>query len=164
MADGLSIEMETKEVEKMVSRLLKKVKRPTKLLLTLERIVNAVTKKMFRGRRPDNNVVRGQRWPKLKEETIKQKRAKVKRGKAIATRPMVETGALRDSLKVIDRSSRGFSYGTNKRSKKGFPYPAHQNQRFPWLFLRKQDYLQFEKATVDFLKDSLKNFKSYISG
>jgi len=160
----MSIEFETKEVEQMISVLLKKVNRPKQLLKTLERVVNAATKKMFRGRRPDNSMVRGVKWPKLKDSTIKQKKAKIKRGKAIATRPMVETGETRDSLKVLERTNSGFVYGTLVKSKKGFQYPAHQSKRFPFLFLRKQDYLQFERATVDFLKDQLRNFKTYVSG
>jgi phage gpG-like protein len=164
MADSASIEFDTREVEKMTTELLRKVQHPQKLLRLLERVVNAVTKKMFRGRRPDNAVVRGVKWQKLKTSTIKSKRARKKSGKTIAIRPMVDSGELRDSLKILSHGKTGFIYGTRKKSKRGFDYPAHQAKRFPWLFLTKKDFLQFERATIDFLNDSLKNYKTYVTG
>ena len=162
MADGLTIEMETKEVESLIKSLLRKVNNPSRLMKTFERWIHAQTMKMFRGRRPDKTAIRGVKWPALKESTVKQKKALVKRGKAIvADRPMVRTGKLRDSLKILERTRKGFLYGT-RIMKKGFAYPGHWNtNKFPWLFLRKQDYAQMAKATTDYLKDRLKNYKEY---
>jgi len=162
MADTLNIEFETKEVESMIKQLLRKVENPKKLMSTLERWIHAQTMKMFRGRRPDKASIRGVKWPALQPSTVKQKKALVKRGKAIvADRPMVRTGKLRDSLKVLEKNNKGFVYGTRIK-KKGFAYPGHWNaEKFPWLFLRKQDYAQMAKATTDYLKDRLKNYKHY---
>lgn len=166
MADGISIQFETKEVESMIKALLKKVNNPRKLMKTLERWIHAQTMKMFRGRRPDKTSIRGVKWPRLKDSTVKAKKALVKRGKAIvADRPMVRTGELRDDLKTLQSNKRGFEYGTRLKSRKNFPYPGHWNRgKFPWLFLKKQDYAQMALATTDFLKGKLKNFKAYTKG
>ncbi len=165
MADGISIEFETREVESMIKGLLKKVHNPVKLMKTLERWIHAQTMKMFRGRRPDKGMIRGVKWSKLKESTVKAKKALVKRGKAIvAARPMVRTGRTRDSLKVLESNKKGFVYGTRVKEK-GFAYPGHHNKgNFPWLFLNKQDYAQMAKATTDYLKGKLRNYKSYTKG
>jgi len=165
MADTFTIEMETKEVETLIARLLKKVNNPGELMRTLERWLHAQTMKMFRGRRPDKAVIRGVKWDPLKPSTVKQKKALVKRGKAIvADRPMVRTGKLRDSLKVLERSKKGFEYGT-RINNKGFSYGGHWNaSKFPWLFLKKQDYAQMAKATTDYLSGILKNYKRYTRG
>jgi hypothetical protein len=161
MADGFSIHYESAEVQAMTNRLLGKVQHPGPLMNTIKRYTKAITMKMFRGRRPDNAPVRGVRWPKLKDSTIKSKKAKMKRGKAIATRPMVETGKTRDSLKVLESSKRGFLFGT-RHTNKGFPFPGmHNAGRFPFLFYEKKDYAQMVRMTIDHLKDSLKGFKSY---
>ena len=162
--DTFEIIMETKEVEGMLKRLLSRVENPRRLIETLKKWVHSQTMLMFRGRRPDNSIVRGVKWPKLKPETVKHKKALVKRGKAIvADRPMVRTGRMRDSLKVLSSDGKGFVYGTNTKSKKGFPYPGHWNtKKFPWLFLTKKDYAQLTKATIDYLNGHLKSFKTYI--
>lgn len=166
MADGLTMSLETKEVETMIKALLKKVNNPAPLMKVLKRWMHSQTMKMFRGKRPDTKGVRGVKWPKLKPATLKAKKALVKRGKAIvAHRPMVRTGELRDSLKVLESSKKGFVYGTRVKSKKNFPYPGHWNKgKFPWLFLNKQDYAQMAKATTDYLKGKLKGHKSYTKG
>ncbi len=162
MTDGLTIEMETREVEAMIQQLLNKVERPKKLLKNSQRWLHAMTMKMFRGRRPDNTMVRNVKWPKLAPSTIKAKQAKVKRGKAIGLRPMIETGKGRDSIKVLQESPTGYTYGTRIKSKKGYSYMGHHNQRkFPWLFLKKQDYAQLQRMTVDYLNDVMKGFKAY---
>jgi hypothetical protein len=159
----ISFSADTKQVERMMNDLLKKVRQPKKLMSSVERYVAAMTVKMFRGPRPDTVGVRGVKWPKLADSTIKQKRALVKRGKAIvADRPMVRTGMTRDSLKVLSREEKGFLYGTNIKSKKGFPYPGYHNQtKFPWLFLRKHDFAQMTKMIVDFLEGKMSAFKNY---
>lgn len=164
MADSISIEIETKEVEAMLTRLLKKVERPAVLLKNIERLVHALTMKMFRGRRPDTAPVRGVKWPKLKESTLKAKRAKVKRGKSIvAARPMVDTGKTRDTLKVLNRDSKGFTYGTRTKSNRGYPYPGHWNKsKFPFLFFTKTDFAQLSRMTVDYLDGVMKSFKNYM--
>jgi len=163
MADGISITAETKEVEAMIFRLAKKVENPATAMKTVQRWIKAQTMKMFRGRRPDTSGVRGVKWPKLAPSTIKQKKALVARGKAlVAHRPMVRTGDLRDSIKVLEKTKTGFLFGSRKKSKKGFPYPGHHNaSKFPWLFLTKQDYVQVSRIFTDYLKDQLKNFKNY---
>lgn len=167
MADGISIEFETKEVESMIKGLLKKVHNPEKLMRTFKRWIHVQTMLMLgEGMpRPDKGMVRGVKWPKLKESTVKQKKALVKRGKAIvAERPMVRTGDFRDSLKVLESNKKGFVYGTRIK-KNGFAYPGHHNKgNFPWLFLNKQDYAQMAKATTDYLKGKLKGYKSYTKG
>ena len=165
MADGLSIDIETKEVEVMLSRLLKKVEKPKELMKTLERVVMALTKNMFTATpRPDTKGRRSVKWPKLKQSTINAKKARVKGGKSlVAARPMVDTGALRDSIKVLDRNNKGFVIGTKEKSDKNFNYPGFHNKgRFPMFFLSKQDFTMFQQATVDFLNGVLKNFKSYM--
>jgi hypothetical protein len=156
MSDGFSVQVETKEVEKLIQGLLNKVQRPKPLLKEVHRYIHAMTMKMFRGPRPDNNTVREITWPHLQPSTIKAKRAKMKRGKSIAERPMVDTGAGRDSIRMLQESEKGFLYGTNIKSKRGFSYMGFHNiGRFPWLFLSKKDYAQIQKMTVDFLKGAL---------
>jgi len=166
MADSFEITMETKEVEKLISNLLKRIKNPKKLMKTLERWVHAQTMLMFRGKRPDNTAVRGMKWPKLAKSTIKQKKARVARGVGIvANRPMVDTGKLRDSLKVLKRSHKGFVYGTKVKSKKGFHYPGYwNNSKFVFLFFNKIDFAQISRMTVDFLNDRLERFSKYKTG
>ena len=165
MSDSLSIELETKEVEAMLTGLLRKVEKPKPLMKNIQRLVRALTMKMFRGRRPDTAAVRGVKWPKLKPETIKAKRAKVKRGKSlVAARPMVDTGRTRDSLKVLSEfPDGGFVYGTRTKTRKGFSYPGFHNKgRFPFIFLRKEDFDQITSMTVDYLEGVMKNFKNYM--
>jgi hypothetical protein len=166
MADNIKIQMESREVERLIQGLLNKVERPKPLLKNAQRWIKATTMKMFRGKRPDTSGVRGVMWPKLKESTIRAKKAKVKRGTAIvADRPMVETGKMRDSIKVLQESERGFLFGTRIKSKKNFDYPGFHNAgRFPFLFLNRQDFNQIVKMTVDYLKDKLKSAKFYVKG
>ena len=155
VADGMSIHLETREVNEMINKLLNKVERPKPLLKKVQRFIHYLTMKMFRGVRPDTRGVRGVKWPKLAKSTIKAKKAKVASGKAIAShRPMVETGYLRDSIKVLGQTDKGFLYGSRAKSKGGFSYGGHHNKgRFPWLFLRKDDFLQIQQMTVDYLTD-----------
>jgi len=161
--NGLTVSIETKEVEDMLKELLKKVQRPKKLMFNIQRYVGAITTKMFHGRRPDSSAVRGVIWPKLLESTVQAKKAKIKRGKAIATRPMVETGEGRDSLKILESKENGFVYGTKIKTKKGFAYMAfHNHGRFPFLFLKKEDFIVIQRMTIDFLNEKLSTFKSYI--
>jgi phage gpG-like protein len=163
MKPAIDISFETEEAQKNISNLIGRVENPKPLLNLLQRWLHAQTIKMFIGRRPDNTIVRGVKWPKLKPSTIKNKKNRVKRGKSIvASRPMVDTGKLMGSLKVLSKNKNGFVYGTNAKSKKGFNYPGHWNaSRFPWLFLTKNDYNQMVKATIDFLNNKLKTFKNY---
>jgi len=160
----IDIQIETKEVQTMLNRLLKKVENPKKLMRNVQRWINYLTMKMFRGARPDNSQVRGVKWPQLADSTLQQKRAKVKRGASlVAARPMVDTGTLRDSLKVLQEDKDGgFIYGTKTKSKKGFSYPGFHNAgRFPWLFIRKTEFPQMQQMTVDYLEGKIKSFKSY---
>ena len=165
MAKGIDIRVETKEVQTMVVSLLKKLENPRHLVKFVSRYVHAQTMKMFRGRRADNSGVRGVKWPKLKESTVWQKRALKKAGKSIATdRPMVRTAKLRDSLKTIKSSSKGFIYGTKVKSG-GFPYPGHHNaNKFPWLFLNQHDMATIAKMTKHYIDGKLKSLASYTRG
>ena len=169
MADGITITYEKKEAEALINRLLKRVQRPKELISTWERYVHAATMQMFRGRRPDTSGVRGERWPKLAEKTRWQKAALRKRGMAIETdRPLVRTGEMRDSLKVLSRTEKGFVYGTRLRSKKNYPYPGIHNvggENLPprrWLFLNDHDWRQIVKMAIDYLKGELKAYRSYL--
>jgi len=166
MPDSISMSFDTKQADKMLSDLLNKVQRPAKLMERVQGYVDAVTLKMFTGRRPDTSGVRGQKWPKLKLSTIKQKRALVKRGLAeVADRPMVRTGRTRDSLKVLEKSQKGFVYGTRQKSEKGFSYPGYHNKnKFPFLFFREKDYAQMTKMVVDYLEGALKSASNYVRG
>jgi len=163
--DGLTITVEQKDVDRMLNRLIKKLDNPKPLLKELSRYVRALTMKMFVGRRPDNTMVRGVKWDRLKDSTLKQKRALVKRGKAVASdRPLVRTGKMRGSLKsdsAIKMQKNGFTYGTDVRSEKGFPYPGLHNKgdgKIPkrkWLFLTMDELNQMAHATKQYLDGTL---------
>lgn len=159
---AIDVVFETKEVEKMIEQQLSQVKKPRELILAISKWIDYMTKKFFFGRRPDNVSVRGVRWPKLKQSTIDNKKNLVKRGKAIvAERPMVSTGAFRDSIKVLEKNKKGFLFGTRKKSK-GFNYPGYHNStKFPWLFISKKEYDIISEMTVDFIKKQLRNFRFY---
>ena len=171
MAEGFTVEFDTREAERMLSSLLDRVNRPKRLMQAMSRYVNSVTFQMFSGRRADTSGKRGVKWPPLSQETIMAKRAALARGAAIEEdRPLVRTGKMRDSLKVLERADKGFVYGTRLRSKKGFSYPAIHNtggsgskppQR-PWLFLTPHDFAQMAKMTKDYLENRLQGFTSYV--
>ncbi len=169
--DSLDIHIETKEVETMLQGLLKKVENPKKLMKLLRRVTLALTMNMFTATpRPDTKGRRGVKWPKLKQRTINRRKAilanpksKIKLAGKATSRPMVMTGKLRDSIKVLEENKRGFAIGTREKTKKGFAYPGYHNKgRFPFLFLSKQDLVMFQSATIDFLQDNLKSFKNYM--
>lgn len=171
MADGLSVTYDDTQHQRLIGKLLAKVQRPKKLMNLVERYTNAVTMQMFRGRRADTVGKRGQKWPKLAKSTIEQKRKLKKDGGATQIhRPLVRTGRLRDSLKVIQRQPKGFVYGTQLRSPKGALYGGIHNKggsngRPPqrkWLFFTKQDTRQMVKMIIDYLKDRLKNHSKYV--
>jgi phage gpG-like protein len=169
MADGLTIEFKDEEVQKLLTKLLKRVNNPAKLMKELERYVHAMTMKMFRGVRPDTKGVRGIKWEPLKQKTIEQKAALRKRGKAKEIhRPLVRTGKYRDSLKVLGRSSKGFEYGTRVKSKKGFPYPGQHQAGGPNLpqrkaiLLTRTDLRQMVSMAISFLKNKEIAFKKFI--
>ncbi len=160
----ITIDLETKEVQTMLNKLLRKVENPKKLMRNVQRWLHYLTMKMFRGRRPDTTGVRGVKWPKLARSTVKSKKAKVKRGRSIvAARPMVDSGELRDSLKVLEEDRfGGFVYGSRKKSKEGFSYGGHHNAgKFPWLFIKRREYTQIQSMVVDYLEDKMRNFKTY---
>ena len=171
MADGITIKFEDAEVERMVVRLLKRVRNPKKLMAQVKKYVHAVTMQMFSGVRPDTRTKRGQTWKKLKPETIKQKAALKKRGLAIEIhRPLVRTGKARDSLKVLEDHPKGFTYGTKIKSKGGFPYMGvHQkgdakNPQRKSIFLNNTNLRQIIKMTVDYLKGVEVKYKGYVKG
>lgn len=164
MADGINLDMDTRDVDRMLGRLLNRVEQPAPLMKQVEKYVHAVTKQMFRGRRPDTTGKRGVRWPPLAESTKWRKRAK-----GYADRPLVATGKMRDSLRVLRRASKGFKYGTTVKSRKGFAYPGLHNVGGPkvpqrrWLFLTRKDYTQMAQMAVDFLEGRLKGWRRYVS-
>jgi len=163
VSNGLSMQLESKEVESLIKTLLDRVERPKKLLDKVEKYVKAVTMQMLKGSRPDTKGRRGIKWPKLKKSTVKQKKALVASGNAIvAARPMVRTGKMRDSIKTLSRSAKGFLFGTRIKSK-DFAYPGFHNKgRFPWLFLTQKDYAQISKMVTDHLKGELKRHTHYV--
>jgi len=172
MPDGITITFEKKEAERLINKLLKRVKNPRKLVKTWKKYVAAVTFQMFKGRRPDTSPRRGVKWPKLAKSTLKQKAALRKRGKAIEIqRPLVRTGDMRDSLKVLKETNKGFVYGTRIKSRKGFSYAGVHNVggkmgRPPmrkWLFLSDHDWRQIVKMAIDYLNGNLKAHRSYVS-
>lgn len=150
----------------MIGAMLRKLDNPKRLIRQIERYVHAATRQMFRGRRPDTNGRRGVKWKKLEPATIDEKIRLKKAGKLGTTsprRPMVRSGRLRDSLRVLERSAKGFIYGTRIKSKKGFSYGGYHNaNNFPWLFLTKQDVAQMAKMTKDFLQGKLKLARRYL--
>jgi phage gpG-like protein len=167
----LSIQFETKELEAKLVSLLKFVRTPKNLMTLLQRFIHALTMKMFNGPRPDKRSVRGVKWQPLAESTLWAKRESRKRGYSIAAdRPLVRSGMMMDTLKVLQKKERGFTYGTLWRSPKGYPYPAIHNlggtvpgrppQRM-WLFISKFEYMQMVKMTVDLLRGYLKFIKLY---
>jgi phage gpG-like protein len=164
MADGLRIKFEDSDVEKMLNNMLTKVKDSKPIIDTCSRYVNAVTKQMFIGKRPDNIAVRGVKWEPLSPKTIEQKKKVNARN---AKRPLVRTGDMRDSLKVITKGKQGFTYGTNKKSPKGFNYPGfHQvgNAKVParlWLFLTREDLGNMIQIALDHIRGLLKNYNNY---
>jgi len=166
----MDIIIEDKGTHEMLEGLLKRLQHPEPLIKTLARYTRALTMQMFRGKRPDKSSIRGKTWGPLAEKTILQKRVLMKAGKAIvADRPLVRTGKLRDSLSsdsAIKIYPKGFSYGTNVVSKKGFSYPGfHQvgDDRVParrWLFLRKEELYQMTVTTRDWIENKLKEMKA----
>lgn len=159
MADGITIDFDNKDVERLLNKYLRNLRNSSALITRMGRYVHAMTMKMFRGRRPDTVGVRGQKWPKLAKSTLKSKLAAQKRGAAITSkRPLVYSGELRDSLKVLRKTKNGFEYGTNVKSRKGFPYPGiHQTggKNLPqrkFLFLTRKDLQQMVKMTIDHIR------------
>lgn len=160
VAVNFSIHFETKEVNRMINTLLNRVERPRVLLKNVQRWIKYLTMKMFRGRRPDTGGVRGVRWPKLKKSTIAFKKSQ---GARQPNRPMVYTGKLRDSLKVLQENEKGFVFGTRIKSERGFPYGGfHNKNRFPFLFLRREDFLQIQQMTIDYLNGEMTKAKKYL--
>jgi hypothetical protein len=125
MSDGLSLNLDTKRSLKSINELLTVVERPEKLLKQVQRYVKSITNQMFTGKRPDTaGGKRGISWKKLEPSTIESKIALAKKGKLFGTgaprRPMISSGALRDSHKVLIENNKGFTYGSRVKSKEGF--------------------------------------------
>lgn len=162
---SLDITIDNKETFAMIEGLIRKVENPESLLKLIGRYIRVLTSKMFAsGSRPDHSAVRGEKWPELKESTIFKKRNLKKRGLLVGNspyKPLVETGRLRDDL-ISDHSIKidkhGLEYGTNLKSKKGFPYPAiHQTggKNVPqrrWLFLNDDELNQIASMTKEWLE------------
>jgi len=155
---GVKIQViaDTKEVTRMVSRLIRRMENPTAYVANVIRYVKAVTNLMFR-KRPDNAPVRGESWPKLSESTLKRK---ISLGQP--RRPLIATSTMFESIKVLYKSKFGFIFGTKLVSKDGFPYPAVHNvggsipgrpPRRTWLFLTKRDYAQLLQMAIAYLED-----------
>jgi len=163
----ISIKFEHKNALRVIEKQLQLLNYPKKLIRILERYIHAVTMQMFRGQRPDTGGRRDVKWPKLADSTITQKilmhRNGTLSGGATPSRPMVRTGRLRDSLKILNRTKNGFIYGTRILSKNGFSYPGYHNvNKFPWLFINNKDIAQFAKIVRDYLRNNLKTVNGYV--
>jgi hypothetical protein len=165
--DHLNIHFETDNAISEIEDLLKKVHNPRRLLKRVQKYINYVTRQMFTGKRADTGGgKRGIKWKKLERSTIDDKIALAKRGKLTGTknprRPMIRTGDLKFSHKVLRSFKRGFIYGTLQKSKKGFNYPGfHNYYDFPWLFLTQKDTIQMTSMIKDFLQNKMNVLKSY---
>lgn len=153
MADkGLSVTIDNQETYRMIEKLIRKIDRPEPLLKIVGKFIQAETKKMFMGKRPDTVGRRGVKWPKLAKSTIQRKLSTksqterlVKRSDKLtkksftkagvgqvgaARRPLLASGKLKGSLlkkSAIKIKSKGLVYGTNVTNDDGYPYPAvHQ--------------------------------------
>ncbi len=162
----MAIHMESEDMNRKIKELLDRVERPRKLLNVAARLFHAFTMKMFRGRRPDTSGVRGVKWPHLAKSTIASKKNLKKHGKLAPGvspfRPMVMFAKLRDHLKIQSKGAKGFTYGTNVKSKEGFDYPAHHNfGKFLFLFIGGLYHAQMIKATLDYLSGVLKTHSQY---
>jgi phage gpG-like protein len=169
---GLDVTIDNRETFAMIENLIRKIERPEPLLQTVGKYIQTETNKMFAsGSRPDHSAVRGEKWPVLAESTIFKKRSMHKRGKLVGNspdKPLVESGLLRDDLaapRAIKIENGGLVYGTERRNKKGFLYPAmHQTggkdlPKRRWLFLTETDLNQIcntVKQWIDGVRMGLK--------
>jgi len=162
---ALDVQIDNRETFAMIENLIRKLDRPEPLLKIIGKYIQAMTSKMFApGSRPDRNAVRGEKWPPLKMSTIFKKRLMHKKGKLTGNspdKPLVETGALRDDLmspKSINILNKGLIYGTDRKSKNGFLYPAiHEmgGSKIPqrrWLFLTNDDLNQICNTTKQWIE------------
>lgn len=162
---GFNVTIDNSETFAMIENLIRKIERPEPLLKDVGKYIQSETNKMFApGSRPDHGAVRGERWPVLAESTIFKKRAMHKRGKLVGNapdKPLVESGALRDDLsspRAIQVKNKGLIYGTERRNKKGFLYPAmHQivGKNLPqrrWLFLNETNLNQICSMVKSFIE------------
>lgn len=157
-----SANVEDKGVQKMISEMLNRLENPRPLLGTVGKYTQEQTQKMFVRTRPDNTIVRGKRWKKLKTATIFRKRQLRAQGKAVKSdRPLVRTGKLRNSLlskRAFKFVNKGLIYGTQARNDKVFLYPAvHQagsrSAKIParkYLFLTRMELLQIAEITKNY--------------
>ena len=157
-APAFVVSVDDRDVKRLLDGFVSRVNNPRPLLLLLQRYIKMQTMKMFRGPRPDTSAVRGVMWPKLAESTRWGKAAARKRGAAIEIqRPLVRTGAMRDSIRVISESPNGFTFGTDLTSSKGFPFPGAHNAgtgNLPqrrWLFLNRDEIQQMVRLTLEYV-------------
>ena len=173
MGNGLSVTVDNTALLRDIETKLKVLNNPYPLLKNFGRYSKAVTFQMFSGVRPDTTGVRGEKWNPLKIETIAQKRNLMSKGEAIAAdRPLVRTGELMESLMKdgsVKIRGKGMEYGTDVKSKKGFPYPGvHQVGSEPipqrrFLFWTDTDLQQMLKMSIDFIEGKLRDFAAYMS-
>ena len=156
MTKNSAVSIDTRNVTKMLVGLLVKMENPSPFVNDVLRYVKAVTMMMFR-KRPDNAPVRGVSWPKLAKTTLRQKITLEQ-----ARRPLIATGAMRESIRVLYKIKTGFVYGSLLRSADGFSFPAAHNvggstpgrpPKREWLFLNKEDYGQMLSMAIQYLKD-----------
>lgn len=161
--DKMSVTIDSKETFAMIENLVRKVKQPEPLLTIIGRYLQAQTTKMFTGTRPDTASIRGESWPKLAESTVQKKLTLKAKGLVAGNprRPLVEKGLLKKDLlgaKAIKVKKKGLEYGTDRRSRKNFLYPAlHQTggrntpqRRF--LFITKSELAQIATTVRDWLR------------
>lgn len=168
---GLDITIDDREVYDMINTLIRRIDNPQPLLKTIGRYIRALTKQMFVGKRPDTSTVRGEKWDKLAESTLNNKKQLRAKGLMIGNpaRPLVRTGKLKDDLlseRAIKIKGKGLEYGTERKSNKGFPYPGiHQigGKNLParrWLFLTKSELNQIAHSTKDFILGKLNELRA----
>lgn len=120
----------------------------------VRKYLKKITMVMFK-KRPEKQSVRGVRWPK---PSAKYKLSKFLDPKAISSRSMVYTGALKKSIRTLKRNNDGIMYGTNI-NQNGDYYAAHHDRgksvkggRFQFMFLEKiKDFKELSKLTINWL-------------
>ncbi len=178
--DKATVTIDNTETLAMIEGLIRKIEKPEPLLKVIGKYIQAETKKMFVGKRPDTSGVRGVKWPKLAKSTIQKKISNKVSGLGnqvgAARRPLVASGLMKADLlnpRSIEINKNGLRYGTDMVNVYGFPYPSvHQTvtdlipqRRF--LFVNETDlnqicntvkqWLEGDKSTFTEMKKSTKS-------
>lgn len=151
----LFIQRQSDDVSFYIGSLLIKLKQPKELLKATQRYINTEIRSMFKGTSPDKTMKREVMWAPLTQGTIEQKKRLYRKGlSTVIKRPLVRTGALRDSLRVLNETSHGFTYGTDVDNK-GFNYGLHHNIKRPFLFLINHDGINILTIVKNWLNEGV---------